>query len=97
MTRCPNRTPGDKKAMTRLTVSNDSEEEDINDQVEDQLDGGAFVDNDHDGRIARRVANVLSPILDVFYSSNVMYITLDTGSTSNLIRESVVKKGTPYK
>ena len=40
----------------------------------------------------RRVQVSLSPTIDMFYKSNRLTVTLDTGAETNMIRESVVRK-----
>ena len=92
LTQCTYLTPGDRKAIARSILGTDYDP-DMSDVHQEQHHGdkNAFLD-DEDGRQARRVSNIQSPVLDVCYSSATLFITIDCGATTNLIRESVASR-----
>ena len=93
LSQCTYLTQDDRKALAR-SVSDNSHEEDVLEIPQDERHrdtGNAYLD-DEDDRITRRVSNIQSPVIDVGYHSSTLFITIDCGATTNLIRESVASR-----
>ena len=93
LTECSFLPESDRRAFSRSTTCEDDENP--------GSDGDEPVDANHTGgdpyidvipRIVRRVRNMASPVLDVLHSSGLLKVTIDSGSTSNMIRESICRK-----
>ena len=85
----------DKKALSRATncdIQYDSESEDENVEDEDEGDDNDEANAYLDTRRCRRVGNMASPVLDFLFRSSTLSVTLDSGSTSNHIREDVARR-----
>ena len=85
--------PEDRRALSRSTNCEDDDEgNDHVDEAEktaDNANHNAFID-DKVPCTCRRVANMASPVLDVLFNKvRTLKVTLDSGSTSNMIREAV--------
>ena len=77
-----------------MCEDNDEVEESEDFEQEDRCsrtmcESNSYLDNQP---MTRRVKNMASPILDVLYNGDRMNITVDSGSTSNMIREDVVRR-----
>ena len=92
LSQCSFLPPEDKKSLARLSrgVEDDSDHVPDEHDSEEDDDNEAYVDA---RSVVRRVGNIPSPVLDVeFNDSSVMPMTLDSGATSNLIRESYARR-----
>ena len=81
----------DKKAMSRATecVSDDEDDGERFDAEADERSQSRDPYVDEAPRTCRRVGNMASPVLDVLFKSKTLKVTLDSGSTSNMILEEV--------
>ncbi len=95
MSACTFLPESDRVALSRATNCEDDEFEENDDEQQDRCnrsigESDPFID---DEPTARRVKNMASPILDVLHGSGKkMDVTVDSGSTSNMIREDIVRK-----
>ena len=89
LSQCSFLPPEDKKALSRATNCESDEEDDDDDGGADDhsRSGDPYVDKAP--CTCRRVGNMPSPILDVLFKSRTLHVTLDSGSTSNMILEEV--------
>ncbi len=95
MSECTFLPESDRQALSRSTTCDDEDGD---------CDGGPGDGDNHDElfeddpyldtvpRRVRRVQNMASPVLDVLHSSGILHITIDSGCTSNMIRESVARR-----
>ena len=82
----------DKRFFGRARLVTDEEVEDFAVEDEDlpvlpEQESSALIDN----LTIRRVDVIQSPVLHTYYQHNAVRVTLDTGATTNLVRESFVK------
>ena len=103
LSQCSFLPPEDRKALIRSCTGDDGDcegdpeesdgDDDDNDNDDDEDD--AFMDA---RSMVRRVGNMPSPVLDVDFKGSTMNMTLDSGATSNLMREAYARrKGIPIK
>ena len=97
MTTCPFLPAADKQALSRSTSCEDDEDSECEGNGGEDLcgDNGTCGTNPYLDEVphrVRRVKNMASPVLDVLHNSGVLDITIDSGSTSNMIREDVARK-----
>lgn len=93
LSKCSFLSQEDRRALARASnakgCNNDSCEEDNLTEGDSNTVRNVYFD---EPTTVRRVGNIQSPILDVSHSSGTLNMTLDSGSTANLIRESVVRQ-----
>ena len=96
LTGCPFLPAGDRDAMSRATICEDEDDGESDGDGEERCaratgEFDPYLDDVPQSQ-SRRVKNMASPILDVLHNSSTMHITIDSGSTANMIREDTARK-----
>ena len=90
LSQCSFLPPEDKKALSRRVEEDNDQVTEDDDSEDEEDEADAYMDPK---TVVHPVGNIQSPGLDVEFSkSSVMHMTLDSGATSILIRESYARR-----